>query len=868
MRVRKVTQTNPPCNHIITSCHFLPANTNNLLPVEEAVLEIPRPNYTSAELGQLVCYLRDMCFLCDLRDCDWNQECLSVIEKWFLENQHPVLFIFYSPDHILTGSLTIPMTPYQDATYFLREPNEIFQVTSFHDCIQYGTIHDPDESLLVLLETIYGPHFFTQDIQWSDRVRVNCLEAIDDFLIDVTDLHYKMSGLTVLPVPTLQGQTGDEFSVRRLEKVIIHWMGQIRLFLGDDTPKELLCPSDCYDFWVYREEVLHGLILQFERAEVQTVLRVLEAKQSIYIEQFNALVKECAEEVTRAVDNIRFLALLIDPCKQLEECQSIADIPRLLPEIIRLLLFIQRKSQFLKDDAILDLFRSLTNHIILYCRSAIDLPEILERVPREGITLCSMSIDCCLAYKEIYEVIITEDLPMDDQVIFNPIDTFIERLHDLILICEYSDISARTAPQFGGTWGKEFERTCQEMARIFSEALGEVKEKRHLALDVTDDQWSSAVIVRFKGTLKELDEIFQNMLQSAFKYCRSIDDRIEVLCTLIQYQKRASLSECFNESIDQLYESVMQEVTSIKSFVLEERTRKRKYALSEKFSGFAYFLLAQLNRTQRLQEMAQSLVWLREETPESVRLELDILEQLLQQDIQSNYEEWKASIPEDTVQSLQRSLLVRSLSRPGLLECNVDRNLVVLLREATSFKRLQFPTPIHISQTVQKASQISLVLESVLTMSLDYNLLVTSLTDKERLLFRPLIKTCDKKITAGIYKLNWTGELADNYVGECLQLTRQCQDVLTRYKTANKRIVEVCESICEQEVLLLDTEELQELSSLEEHLVSTQRSGCCWRVGNKEERIENELLFYSKMQLSLSRRHSQRSAHRYTKPSQ
>ena len=200
-------------------------------------------------------YLRDMVVLFDLRECDWNHECLSVVEQWFLENQHPVLFIYYSPTNILTASLTVPVEPFYDATYFIRrEANEIFQLDTFHDSIQYGTVHDPDESILVLMEALYAPYFFREPLRWSERVRVNFLEAVDDFLINVTEIHFKMSGLTILPMPPMQEQMQleDEFTVRRLERLMVHWMGQIRLFLGDSETREMLCPSDFYDFWVYR----------------------------------------------------------------------------------------------------------------------------------------------------------------------------------------------------------------------------------------------------------------------------------------------------------------------------------------------------------------------------------------------------------------------------------------------------------------------------------------------------------------------------------------------------------------------------------------------------------------------------------------
>lgn len=198
-----------------------------------------------------------MVVLYDQRDRDWTNENMTVVEKWFIENQHPVLFIFYSPDRNLTGSLSIPVTPFRDATYFIRQPNEIFQVATFHDCIQFGTIQDPDESLLILIEAIFGPYFFGHTMMdWSDRVRVNFLNALDDLIINVTDLHYKVSGLTILPVPCLQDEISleDEFTLRRLEKLIIYWMGQIRMFLGDNEPKDISGPSDDYDFWVYRGE--------------------------------------------------------------------------------------------------------------------------------------------------------------------------------------------------------------------------------------------------------------------------------------------------------------------------------------------------------------------------------------------------------------------------------------------------------------------------------------------------------------------------------------------------------------------------------------------------------------------------------------
>lgn len=84
---------------------------------------------------------------------------------------------------------------------------------------------------------------------------------LDTFLCNLTDLTYKMLGLTVIYVPlerreftTEEGSTDKEL-VKRLEGVVAHWNTQIKIALSDQEPAtqhELLCLDDEYDFWIYR----------------------------------------------------------------------------------------------------------------------------------------------------------------------------------------------------------------------------------------------------------------------------------------------------------------------------------------------------------------------------------------------------------------------------------------------------------------------------------------------------------------------------------------------------------------------------------------------------------------------------------------
>lgn len=89
---------------------------------------------------------------------------------------------------------------------------------------------------------------------------------VQSFLCNLTDLRYKMLGLTVIYQPRESELTAEEAStdkelVKRLEGIVVHWSRQIRIALGDQDQSasgELLSFRDEYDFWIYRCKYLRG----------------------------------------------------------------------------------------------------------------------------------------------------------------------------------------------------------------------------------------------------------------------------------------------------------------------------------------------------------------------------------------------------------------------------------------------------------------------------------------------------------------------------------------------------------------------------------------------------------------------------------
>lgn len=136
---------------------------------------------------------------------------------------------------------------------------------------------------------------------------------------------------------------------------------------------------------------------------------------------------------------------------------------------------------------------------------------------------------------------------------------------------------------------------------------------------------------------------------------------------------------------------------------------------------------------------------------------------------------WLDSIETDVSKRLSKTLFCRSVTHPGLLECNIDRSILDIFDEVKNFEILRFGVPVHINRICQKSNDIRWTYQSVVKVCLDYNNILNSLSDKERLLFKPLIQNAYLKITPGIKNLKWRDEMnsIEPFITECLSYTKK-----------------------------------------------------------------------------------------------
>ncbi|KAL9923028.1 dynein heavy chain 2, axonemal kl-2 [Glossina fuscipes fuscipes] len=812
-------------------------------PILQHADQMPRPQYTDEELDRLVDYIQRMTTLFALDHRDWAEENLDIIRRWLMEVDQPLLTIFYDANK-LSACLGFPVAPVSDLTYFYREPNFIFSVGNFHDEINIGTLHeDVDGCLLKVLQLVFAPILRNSD--WNDNVKSRFCKAMDKFLGYLTSLNSKMAGMTVLYVPHVVKQiakgnaTQDREFLKNMEAVVVFWTNQIRTLLTDKTlvvQHDLVIPEEEYEFWLYRFEVLHGLNTQLDQDDVQDIITILRASQSVYIKQIDELISECRQEMEEAKSNIKYLYLLIEPCAQIDKAESPSSVPALLPRIINFIVYIWLKSPFYnRKDLITNLFRNLSNQIIRFCVKQTNVEKILEGNSRFGIKMCNMSIDCCLSYKAIYERMAKEharkfEWDLDNAMIFNHVDAFAERLNDLIDICESMIVFARLdeneaipVPRFGGTNGKEFEKIAESVEKQFMQILESMRNDcKDLILDVHKNSWYEEVL-KYRHTVRSLEETVQRLMSNAFQKVCNVEEAVEVLNVTLFYSYRATIRKSYLEMVSEMWMMFVSEINATVKAQMD-RVKVHESWLSY-YASRAINYRINLERLQWLRDRLKNSYWL-PSVPEA-KGALDRFESLkrdFEKEIQKAFDDWVRKCSSSTLMNrLDRTLLTRSKVKRGLLECNIDRSILTICQQAEQFEQLGFLIGGHLKRIYERYPTLKFVYNSVVTVCVDYNRILSVLSDDERKLFQALIHACDRKIAPGLFKLTWGGEMSDAYIADCAKHTRKLQDSLDIYKRANRHIARICEKICDTPLLKFGLSGPAELPSFDMNVAAFNR---------------------------------------------
>lgn len=150
----------------------------------------------------------------------------------------------------------------------------------------------------------------------------------------------------------------------------------------------------------------------------------------------------------------------------------------------------------------------------------------------------------------------------------------------------------------------------------------------------------------------------------------------------------------------------------------------------------------------------------------------------------------------------------------------MDEELYMLLRDA---KLLEYLGVLAAGYTT-KYKTMTLAYKTVVKLVLDHNLISSSLSIKEMMLFRNLLTAVERKMSAGAHKFTWAEELNESYATECIKSLKELHLFLIFYKKVCDEIVHLCEQICCTHILHIKTSTALELPQVKDRLNDSAES--------------------------------------------
>lgn len=155
--------------------------------------------------------------------------------------------------------------------------------------------------------------------------------------------------------------------------------------------------------------------------------------------------------------------------------------------------------------------------------------------------------------------------------------------------------------------------------------------------------------------------------------------------------------------------------------------------------------------------------------------------------------------------------MIRSVTHPCLIECNISHSIFGISLEAHYFKILGFGIPVHINLFYAKHTSFKTVYDSVILLLVEYNRILISLSVKEHLLFRCLIQVCDSAFLPAIYRLTWNSDGLDMVIVECNRQIDDLKTLVKIYRKANSNITGACEDVCGMTLIQLEHKQCERL---------------------------------------------------------
>ncbi|XP_039277425.1 dynein heavy chain 2, axonemal [Nilaparvata lugens] len=821
------------------------------------------------EVKKLATRFKKITQLFNLKESDWNSEHDMTIWNFCKEDnsydKSNVLCVFFSK-HNLMVKIGIPKNVNSDLFYFIKNtPGTQITVENVLDSVTFGSVGEiKEQTILDVTKYVYSPMFFNAT-HWPNSVKNEFSSRLYSFIEYIDDLTYKFMGLTSIFMPleaktvNLEQATRDRQLIKRIESCVLAWICRIRMAIGDkdqSSPTEMLGLIDEVEFWKYRFKNLNLIRVQLDNENVQFLIKILTTAQSPDVQQLESVSDDLDDALDEAVSNFQFLHILEESANALMAVEDPKDLIPLLPKaFFNIKLILESSPYYDTRDKAIVLYSALSNLIIVQCTKYVDLSLVFEGKSRSAIAMLKKCIDCCQKYKIIYKkaqaiyknnnkehCVINEN---DEELIFNQVNTFIQRCKDVLEICDCMITFARLdetvnmpKPEFGLTKGIELEKICEKVETDFINCLSVTEKVQDTILDVRSSVWYEEIL-SVQKFLPNQDLIYLVLNYEEFSVVTNVFEGLSTLQSLYQYSKQPNLYPIFEQKTVEVYKMYIEEIQDARNDLVQAK-RQHPSGLP-KYAGRALVARLKRKRMENLFKQLEECQWMiRVPLADEVHMQYQKLLISVDDVIRHYHKRWIESLRKmkNIKSKLHRNLIIRSAHKPGYLENNIDRKLMSIYHEAFLWMKLEIRIPVEIDMILALYTNLRVLKGGVTNIVIHYNRILQSLSDQERVLFREMLNEVDQIIKPGITKYDWEldEEASHLYVSQCLRSLEHMQEFVDSYKSCNLEVVSLCEKICSSRMLDIPVSRIYELRVVQQK-ISAKRKHCARYIVNLYNKI-------------------------------
>ncbi|XP_056602033.1 dynein axonemal heavy chain 2 isoform X3 [Triplophysa dalaica] len=691
----------------------------------------------------------------------WTDENKRALDKFISDPSVRLLIVYHDPFTSPRVDFTMPTQVVDQMSYFIRIEDSIITEDSFESSLQFGSIkRGAIEGLLRLMNGIHARQV-TLSTTWPEITKNSYCVNLHRLVTNITDTRFQLLGTTVLYVPleALQHRPEEaiknKYLVQRLEMVMIHWTRQIREVLNAQEMGEMgdsSGPLEEISFWKSRFADLASISQQLQKPGVCHIQEILQLYNSFYIPQFSKLAKHI----------------------------------------------------------------QMSNEIIRLCCTEISLDRIFQGYVISSKQVLNDCIQCCLVWKELY--LYTSQLhhkyssqgwSLNETSIFALVEAFVQRCKDLIEVCECQQQFARREegeqlqlPCFAGRQGLEVTQSLLNIEATFDKnlkALGSVKD----ILNVRNTAWHDGYS-RFRAEVKDLEMMMQNLIRSAFETVNSVEEGVQLLDVFQHLSAREAIRRTIDRKMIDVY-TLFSTKLSVVNEVLCRISSLNPVQMPQR-AGEAHWARALRTQIERPMEVLRHAYFLPEvSSAEEVHVAYAKLCQNLDEKARKSFTEWSQSLDRQCLSSLDQPLMIRCQKKAGLLDININKNLLKMFNEIHYWDRLLFEIPHYVTDLYQRREELHNLKENVLLVVKDYNRIIMALNAVEMGLFSEKIRFLNKKIQPGLSKLHWSTKGAANvFINDYRVHANKVQLMVDEFKAANLAVSKLCAQISELMLVRVD----------------------------------------------------------------